>query len=245
MPPNTSSLNIVNDCVTNPSKNVSTYKLPPSQNRGVPPDRFSPEGKVKYQIANYVSCNKLAPERQTLVSNMESIQVPTRVKEALKDPKWAKAMDEEMLALKKNNTWEVMMLPAGKKIVGCRWVFIVKYKVDGTLDRYKARLVAKRYTQTYRADYQETFSPVAKMNTVRVLIYLAANMDWPLKQFDVKNAFLHENLEEEVYMDFPLGYSNGGNTGVCRLRKSLYGLKKSPRAWFDRFTQVMKRNGYC
>ncbi|KAM1000641.1 hypothetical protein ACFX2I_007253 [Malus domestica] len=108
-------VSIVNDCVIDPSNNVSTYKLPPRQNRGVPPVRFSHEGKVKYLIANYVSCNKLAPERQTLVSNMEFIQVPTRVEEALKDPKWAKAMDEEMLALQKNNNWEVMMLPAGKK----------------------------------------------------------------------------------------------------------------------------------
>ncbi|KAM2959955.1 hypothetical protein FF1_029709 [Malus domestica] len=82
------------------------------------------------------------------------------------------------------------------------------------------------------------------MNTVRVLISLAANMNWPLKQFDVKNAFLHGNLEEEVYMDFPPGYSAGRSTGVCRLRKSLYGLKQSPRAWFDRFTQVMKKIGY-
>ncbi|KAI5327876.1 hypothetical protein L3X38_027272 [Prunus dulcis] len=196
VPPNTSSLNmpevsIVNDCVTNPS--VGTYKLPPRQNRGVPPDRFSPEGKVKYLIANYVSCNKLAPERQTMVSNMESIHVPTQVEEALKDPKWAKAMDEEMLALQKNTTWEVMKLPIGKKTVGY---------------------------------YQETFSPVAKMNTVRVLISLAANMDWPLKQFDVKNAFLHGNLEEEVYMDFPPGYSNGGNTGVCRLRNDVDEMSK-------------------
>ncbi|BBG98715.1 HXXXD-type acyl-transferase family protein, partial [Prunus dulcis] len=191
--------------------------------------------------AEYMS----AAEATAQAINMESIHVPTRVEEALKDPKWAKAMDEEMLALQKNTTWEVMKLPIGKKTVGCRWVFTVKYKVDGTVDRYKARLVAKGYTQTYGVDYQETFSPVAKMNTVRVLISLAANMDWPLKQFDVKNAFLHGNLEEEVYMDFPPGYSNGGNTGVCRLRKSLYGLKQSPRAWFGRFTQVMRKNGYC
>ncbi|KAB2628709.1 hypothetical protein D8674_033504 [Pyrus ussuriensis x Pyrus communis] len=117
-------------------------------------------------------------------------------------------------------------------------------ETNGSIDRYKARLVAKGYTQTYGVDYQETFSPVAKMNTVRVMISLAANMNWPLKQFDVKNAFLHGNLEEEVYMDFPPGYSAGRSTGVCRLRKSLYGLKQSPRAWFDRFTQVMKNIGY-
>nr|XP_028948916.1 uncharacterized protein LOC114821153 [Malus domestica] len=117
-------------------------------------------------------------------------------------------------------------------------------EADGSLDKYKARLVAKGYSQTYGVDYQETFSPVAKMNTVRVLISLAENLNWPLKQFDVKNAFLHGHLEEEVYMDFPPGYSNGGKMGVCRLRKSLYGLKQSPRAWFRRLTQAMRKNGY-
>ncbi|KAB2594606.1 hypothetical protein D8674_036786 [Pyrus ussuriensis x Pyrus communis] len=115
---------------------------------------------------------------------------------------------------------------------------------DRSLDRYKARLVAKGYAQTYGVNYQETFSLVAKMNTVRVLISLAANLNWPLKQFDVKNAFLHVHLEEEVYMDFLPGYGNGGKMGVCRLRKSLYGLKQSPRAWFGRFTQAMRKNGY-
>ena len=107
--PNESSLDIpevsiVDDYVTNASNDVNTYKLPPRQNRGVPPDKFSLEGKVKYPIANYVSYGGLAPERQTLVNNMDSIKVPTRVEEALKDPKWTQAMDEEMLALQKNNT---------------------------------------------------------------------------------------------------------------------------------------------
>ncbi|CAN6720151.1 unnamed protein product [Malus baccata var. baccata] len=205
-----------NAYVTNPNNDVSMYKLPPRQNRGVPPDRFSPEGKVKYPISNYVSCKNLAPERQAWVNNVEAIQAPTRVEEALKDPKWAAAMDEEMMALHKNDTWEVTKLPKGKKPVGCRWVFTIKYKADGSVDRYKARLVAKGYTQTYGIDYQETFSPVAKMNTVRVLISLAANLNWPLKQFDVKNAFLHGHLEEEVYMDFPPGYNAGGKIGVMR-----------------------------
>ncbi|KAM1487145.1 hypothetical protein ACFX2I_001252 [Malus domestica] len=153
-------------------------------------------------------------------------------------------MDEEMMVLHKNDTWEVTELPKGKKPVGCRWVFTIKYKADGSVDMYKARLVAKSYTQTYGVDYQETFSPVAKMNTVRVLISLAANLNWPLKQFDVKNAFLHGYLKEEVYMDFPPGYNARRKTGVCRLQKSLYGLKQSPNAWFGRFTQVMRRIGY-
>ncbi|CAL8113801.1 unnamed protein product [Prunus armeniaca] len=86
----------------------------------------------------------------------------------------------EMKALNKNSTWEMKPLPQGKKPVGCRWIFTIKYKVDGSIDRYKARLVAKRYTQTYGIDYQETFALVPKINTIRVLISLVANIDWPL-----------------------------------------------------------------
>ena len=112
-------------------------------------------------------------------------------------------MDEEMRALLQNNTWEIVDLPPGKKPIGCRWVYTLKCKSDGSLDRYKARLVARGYTQTYGIDYQETFAPVAKMNTIRILISLAVNLDWPLNQYDIKNAFLHGDLKEEVYMECP------------------------------------------
>ncbi|PRQ27705.1 putative linoleate 9S-lipoxygenase [Rosa chinensis] len=169
----------------------------------------------------------------------------SKVQDAMKDEKWAKAMAVEMDALEKNQTWELVSLPPGKKTVGCRWVYTVKHNSDGSVDRYKARLVAKGYTQKYSVDYDETFAPVAKINTIQVLLSLAANLDWPLQQFDVKNAFLHGDLNEEVYMDLPPGY--GTSTGVkvvCRLRKSLHGLKQSPRAWFGRFTTFMRRIGY-
>ncbi|CAL9026722.1 unnamed protein product [Prunus brigantina] len=129
--------------------------------------------------------------------------------------------------------------------VGCKWVFTLKHKADGSIDRYKARLVAKGYTQTYGVDYLETFASVAKLNTVRVLLSLAANRDWPLLQFDVKNAFLHGDLKEEIYMDLPPGIPVTSKEGVvCKLRKSLYGLKQSPRAWFGRFAASMKKFGY-
>ena len=153
-------------------------------------------------------------------------------------------MYEEMRALEKNATWEKVKLPEGKTVVGCKWVFNVKYNLDGSVERYKARLVAKGFTQTYGVDYSETFSPVAKLNTVRVLLSVAANLDWPLNQLDVKNAFLNGDLEEEVYMEPPPGFNKEFGTKVCKLKRSLYGLKQSPRAWFERLTKFLKGQGY-
>ena len=111
-----------------------------------------------------------------------------------------------MTALQKNSTWTLVQLPKGKRTVGCKWVFSIKHKVDRSIERYKARLVAKGYTQIHGIDYQETFSPITKLNTVRVLLSFAAYLDWPLHQFDMKNVFLHGDLEEEVYMDILSGF---------------------------------------
>ena len=110
--------------------------------------------------------------------------------------------------MEKYETEDMVELPKEKKIVGCKWIFTIKYKADETIERYKARLVAKGFTQTYGIDYQEIFARVEKMNTIRIILSLATNLDWSLQQFDVKNAFLHDTLEKEVYMDTPLRISD-------------------------------------
>ncbi|XP_071902745.1 uncharacterized protein [Coffea arabica] len=174
----------------------------------------------------------------------DSISLPQRLSEALEYPGWRAAMEEEMMTLDNNGTWDLVHLPTGKKPIGCKWVFAVKVNPDGSVSRLNARLVAKGYTQTYGVDYSDTFSPVAKLTSIRLFISLAATNNWPLYQLDVKNAFLHGDLQEEVYMEQPPGFVAQGESGkVCRLRKSLYDLKQSPRTWFGRFSEVVQEFG--
>ena len=128
-------------------------------------------------------------------------QEPTSFKDAVGRPEWDGAMDEEMNALDNNGTWELVPLPQGKKAIGCKWVYKIKQNADGSISRHKARLVAKGYAQTYGIDFEETFSPVARMVTVRVVVSIAASKRWKMYQMDVPNAFLNGELEEEVYME--------------------------------------------
>ena len=150
-------------------------------------------------------------------------------------------MEEEMHALDLNHTWDLILKPAGISIVGCCWIFIVKQNLDSIVDRLKAGLVAKGFTQTYDLDYTETFSPVAKLNSICIIIFLAANLDWPLHQLDVKNACLHGDLTETVYMAQPPGLESKGEC-VCHLKKS-NGLKQSSFAWFDKFSKAIVSQG--
>jgi histone deacetylase 1/2 len=160
---------------------------------------------------------------------------PNTVNEALSDEKWVSAMQSEYDALMKNKTWHLVPPPHGKNIIGCKWVYKVKKNADGTVDRYKAWLVAKGYKQRYGLDYEDTFSPVVKAATIPLVLSIAVSQGWSLRQLDVKNAFLHGVLEEEVYMHQPPGYRDKKRPNyVCKLDKALYGLKQAPRAWYAR-----------
>ncbi|KAJ9554537.1 hypothetical protein OSB04_018582 [Centaurea solstitialis] len=175
----------------------------------------------------------------TLLSNHE----PASYKEAASSSQWQEAMQEELRALAKAHTWDPAPLPPGKRPIGPKWVFKIKTKSDGSVDRYKTRLVAKGFNQEYDIDYEETFAPVARVTSVRSLLAIAATKRWPLFQMDVKNAFLNGDLSEEVYMTPPPGVSLP-SSHVYRLRKALYGLKQDPRAWFEKFSKTVLSLGF-
>uniref|UniRef100_A0A2N9FF82 Leucine-rich repeat-containing N-terminal plant-type domain-containing protein n=1 Tax=Fagus sylvatica TaxID=28930 RepID=A0A2N9FF82_FAGSY len=217
------------------------------------------ESPLSAPAANPVNTTAPEPRRSHRVSTLPShlrdfhcfsafatLHEPHTFREASSDPLWQQAMKEELDALLKTGTWDLVDLPAGKSAIGCKWVYKIKTRSDGTVDRYKARLVAKGFTQEYGIDYEETFAPVARLSSVRTLIAVSASRHWPLFQMDVKNAFLNGELTEEVYMQLPPGFSQppGFSHKVCRLRRALYGLKQAPRAWFAKFSSTISQHGF-
>lgn len=170
---------------------------------------------------------------------------PTTYKQAAQNKYWCAAMDDEFEALQKQRTWELVPPPHNRFPIGCKWIYRIKRNSDGSVSRYKARLVAKGYDQEYGLDYSETFSPVVKQQTIRLVLSLAIHYQWPLHQLDVSNAFLHGELEEEIYMQQPPGYIDQRfPTHVCKLTKSLYGLKQAPRAWYLRLSSFLAAQGF-
>lgn len=157
---------------------------------------------------------------------------PHSFAEAMKYEVCKNAMGYEIDALQRNHTWDLEELPPDKKALGSKWVFTIKLRSDGTIERHKTRLVVLGNHQKEGFDYADTFSQVAKMTTVRMFLDFASKKNHEVHQMDVHNAFLHGDLDEKVYTKIPQDFPSSGETRVCRLHKSLYGLKQAPRCWF-------------
>ena len=170
---------------------------------------------------------------------------PIHFEDAIKDRKWIEAMNEEINAIERNKTWDLVELPKGKEVIEVKWVYKTKSNAEGKIERHKARLVVKGYKQQYGRNYEETFTPVARMETVRAVLSIAAQNKWKVYQMDVKSAFLNGVLIEEVYIEQPLGYEKKGQEHkVGRLKKALYGLKQTPRAWYSRIDSYLLEKGF-
>ena len=158
---------------------------------------------TSHPLSSHLSYHTLSPSYKHFCCSISSVVEPTYYYQVIFDPKWQEAIAAKIPALEANYTWTLTPLPANKKPIGCKWVYRIKYKSDGSIERYKAWLVAKEFTQNEGVDYNETFSPIAKMVSVKCLLVVAAVKGWYLGQLNVNNAFLHEDFSEEVYMSLP------------------------------------------
>ncbi|XP_074379364.1 retrovirus-related Pol polyprotein from transposon TNT 1-94 isoform X2 [Apium graveolens] len=174
-----------------------------------------------------------------------ALMEPAGYEAAATDQKWIDAMKEELKMIEKNQTWELVDRPKHKKAIGVKWVYRTKFNPDGSINKYKARLVVKGYAQIYGVDFSETFAPVARMETIRMLLALAAQKGWTVHQMDVKSAFLNGVLEEEIFVEQPEGFvCKGQEDKVYRLIKALYGCRQAPRTWYSRIDTHLLSLGF-
>lgn len=186
-------------------------------------------------------------DEPTIEKAFASIQTPKNVHEALSGPDkhlWREALEKELNSLKGNCTWTLTRLPSDRKAIPCRWVLTIKYTDKGEIERYKARLVLQGFREIFGIDYHETFAPTGKLTTLRVLLALAAEHGWYDESYDVDTAFLHAELDEEIYMKQPPGFEDPQlKDYVCKLNKSIYGLKQAPRQWYKALAKVLTDSG--
>ncbi|GKB62154.1 ribonuclease H-like domain-containing protein [Tanacetum coccineum] len=249
-PTNHSTLQPTPSAPTNPTPTTNlppTNSIPPTPPPVPSPATTQPNrnpASTHSMVTRYRVGTNRPTQRYTLsVSTISPI--PKSYNHAFQDPHWYRAMLDEYNALIKNNTWILVPRPSDANIVCSLWLFWYKYNADGTLNRYKACLVANGNTQLTGIDVDETFSPVVKPATIRTVLSLALSRHWPVYQLDVKNSFLHGSLSETVYMHQPFGFRDSQHPDhVCLLQRSLYGLKQAPRAWFQRFAAYAARVGF-
>ena len=237
------------------SINPSSSSLPMLQ----PPDMLSvlpghnqrsssfvdPVSSRPMQTRSTHGIHKPNPKYAMVVSASPTVLEPTCFSQAIKHVEWRDAMAAEFNALQVSGTWSLVPPQHSMNVLPNKWVFRIKRKSDGSIERYKARLVANGFHQQEGIDYAETFSPVVKHTTIRIVIALAIHFKWSIRQLDVQNAFLHGYISEEVYMRQPAGFiDNQFPHYVCKLHRSLYGLKQAPRAWFQCFSDYLLELGF-
>jgi len=166
---------------------------------------------------------------------------PSTFEEAVEHREWKDAMNEEYQCIIKNGILEIVPRPQDKSVVNSKWIYKIKHEVDGSIDKYKERFVARGFSQLEGIEYEETFAPTTRYTTIRSLVSLAASMGWNIHQMHLKTAFLNGTIDEEVYIEQPLGFEvQDRKAYVCRLKKAFYGLKQAPRAWYARMDAYLQ-----
>ncbi|GJS10200.1 retrotransposon protein, putative, ty1-copia subclass, partial [Tanacetum coccineum] len=230
----------IQDEDTSPSEITSEI---PMEVEGFEPPQEE-EAPVRRSERPHRAPNRLCLNVEVEEHSLGDLNEPANYKAAMLDPesnKWLDAMNAEMQSMKDNQVWRLVDLPPNGKTVGSKWLFKKKTDMDGNVHTYKARLVAKGFTQTYGVDYEETFSPVADIRAIRILIAIAAFYDYEIWQMDVKTAFLNGYLDEDIYMVQPEGFIDPKHPRkVCKLQRSIYGLKQASRSWNKRFDEEIK-----
>ena len=174
-----------------------------------------------------------------------TVKEPETVELALQKDEWKQAMIFEFEALQRNNTWSLVPLPEGRIPIGCRWVYTVKENPNDSVEKYKTRLVAKGFHQQARFDFNETFSPVVKPTTIKIVLTIPLSRGWNVRQLDINNVFLNGILQKEVFMSQPQGFVDEKHPEyVCRLYKALHRLKQAPRTWFERLHKILLQFGF-
>ena len=245
------------DCDKDDTEELKTMLTPTHESYTPDPFADSDPSDVEEELPPVPSSRPVRERRKpdrygeyewATVAAVEVDSDPRTLKQARRSPnslKWDTAMKEELASLEKHNTWTLVNLPPGKNLIGCKWVYKTKRNANGSIDRYKARLVAQRFKQEYGIGYDEVFAPVARYDSIRTILAVGAHEDYEIHQMDVKSAFLNGELEEEIFMKQPEGYEDKEfPEKVCRLNGSLYGLKQSARCWNLVIDAYLKSKGY-
>ena len=227
--------------------NASQLSTPVAQS---PVSRLNPEDyddstepkRVRTIADIYENSEEIEADEELLFLGTEE---PNNYMQAMKDKNWKLAMEREIESIKKNGTWKLTKPPTDQKVIGLKWIFKLKKDADGRIVKYEARLVAKGYVQQYGIDFEEIFAPVTRLETVRLLLALAAKNNWEVHHLDVKTAFLNGEISEDVYIVQPEGFEIVGQEHmVYKLLKALYGLRQALRAWYAKLNSCLESLGF-